>query len=57
MRKLTRRPELTPAGRQSVPRKTDFSDDDRMFINTLKKHHRKQKFQYMREWWEKFKND
>ena len=56
MRKLIKRPELIPAGRHIDPNKTDFLDDDRMFIKTLKKHHRKQKFQYMREWWEGFKN-
>ncbi len=58
MRKLIRRPELIPAERRRDAKKPNFlDDDDRMFINVLKVHHRKQKFQYMRKWWEKFKSD
>ena len=55
MRKLIRRPELIPAERRTGAKKPNVpDDDDRMFINVLKAHHRKQKFQYMRGWWEKF---
>jgi hypothetical protein len=58
MRKLIRRswppPEATGTDPQAA---SGRSEDDRKFLDLLKIYHRKQQFQYMREWWDQAGGD
>jgi hypothetical protein len=56
MRRLVRRSELVPEKRRSAAQSGasgDLSRDDREFLDLLKRRHRKQKYAYMKQWWEK----
>ncbi len=57
MRRIIRRPERIPEHRRSdEPGSKQLTSNDYLFLELLQNHHRQQKYQYMKQWWEEPEN-
>ncbi len=58
MRKKIRRSELIPDYRRTPISETQVAgSDDELFMELLRNHHLKHKYQYMKEWWQQFEQE